>query len=369
MSSVGRIIRLSTISVPGKLDHMERDDAARRLMTLLDDGGDRLGGGTGKAIRLTNCLGEDMCVKTMRVPTKNGMGRVSWRELCVTRERALRDEYVCQRVALGLPSFVQTLGYGTYAGGPVLVTEWVQGAALRQVASFDLTALDCASIGFSVTSALLCARMRDARFVHRDLSPLNIMVRTDRASLEEQRARHVYDVCLIDLGSAICSSSSDVVAARTLTTDGLRFAWRGGTPEYAAPEMLSCDEGDNLSLRCSETVDTYALCSTLYELCCGTTPYRLSGRRDVSYACIKGANRPQEPKRWPADGGDLHDIVLACIDGNQGNRLSLTSLADALLTVCDGLDESVAEALRSRHEEMECLATSSGPVDETLIER
>lgn len=347
---------------------MECNDIARRLMTLIDYGGDRLAGGAGKAVMLANCFGENVCVKRMRVPPKGGMSKSSWQELYITREHAIRDEYICQRVALGLPCFMQTFGYGTYAGGPVLITEWVHGISLRQAGSYDLTALDCASIGHSVISGLLCARMRDACFVHRDLSPLNIMIRTDRMSLEEQRTDHVYDVCLIDLGSAVCSRSPDVVAARTLTTDGLHFAWRDGTPEYAAPEMLCREEGGNLSLRCSERVDTYALCSVLFELCSGKTPYRLSSRGGVSFAHIKSNERPLEPERWPSDGRRLRDIVLEAIDKNQENRPSLSELARTLLSICDELDWSVANALRSHHEAMCSLATAKAPSGETVIE-
>lgn len=360
-----RLIRLDELFVPGSLDAMERNDASRRLMTLVDTGSDHMAGGTGKATRLVNCLGESVCVKSVRLPAYRGYSEAEMRRLFAVRADALHEEYLCLKVVSGLPCFAQTLGYGTYAEGPVLLTEWIRGIPLRLLR--NLRGIDIASIGYGVLAALACARHRDGRFVHRDLSPSNIMVRLDRHTLEEQMRRHVFDLCLIDLGSTMRSGSPDQIAALRKKV-GNGFAWRAGTPAYAPPEMLSHDEGLNLVWRCLETVDTYALCSVLYELGAQHPPFPRTAT-DVDGIAYGRDCPPLTPRQWPIDGKDLLEAFLDGIVREPEAKPSIDELAQRLADACLKLDEQVHDELQRRRQQLIDAATARQRDGETLLKR
>ena len=83
----------------------------------------------------------------------------------------------------------------------------------------------------------LVARMGyvEGGFVHRDISPRNVMVRTSRLSLEQQVDEGVFDLYLIDFGS----SAESEPRSTSFTSENAVF--RGATADFAPPEMLSDD--------------------------------------------------------------------------------------------------------------------------------
>ena len=112
-------------------------------------------------------------------------------------------------------------------------------------------------------------------FVHRDISPANIMVRTARLPLDRQLAEGTFDLCLIDFGSSLALEPASAVAGtggKASFTE--RYATlRRATVAYAPPEMLTDDIPDLRALRMSPAIDVYAAASTVYELIAGIAPY------------------------------------------------------------------------------------------------
>ena len=117
----------------------------------------------------------------------------------------------------------------------------------------------------------LVARMGyvEGGFVHRDISPRNVMVRTSRLSLEQQVDEGVFDLYLIDFGS----SAESEPRSTSFTSENAVF--RGATADFAPPEMLSDDIPGLAELRKSPAIDVYAAASVVYQLACGCAPYDL----------------------------------------------------------------------------------------------
>ena len=129
-----------------------------------------------------------------------------------------------------------------------------------------------AAIGEAAAGVLAQTSYLDSTFAHRDISPRNIVLETSSRSVAEQVASGSYDVRLVDL------ESSSIVRQEPSTFTMRNDIWRHGTPEYAAPEMLTRDVPGIEALRHSPSVDVYALCSVLYELYSGRTPYDVASK-------------------------------------------------------------------------------------------
>ena len=199
----------------------------------------------------------------------------------------LREEYRAQRAVSLLRGFARPLGFGLAGGAPMIVMEWVEGVTLRRAApslpheldrdgrDLGCTGETVSSLGIAVLRTLIAADRLYPGLAHRDISSRNIMLRTESRTVAAQAASCDFDVCLIDLGSAA------VPDPNLPSFTALTGVARRGTPEYAPPEMLARDLPNATELRRSHKVDVYALCSVLYELYCGHTPYRLAAEPDT----------------------------------------------------------------------------------------
>ena len=187
-----------------------------------------------------------------------------------------------------------------------------------------------AAIGEAVAAILDCTRGLSQTFVHRDISPRNIMIRTSSRSLEEQARDLSFDVCLVDLGS------SSVTRPESTTFTMRSHVWRAGTPEYAAPEMLTYDVAKVEGLRQSPAVDVYALCSVLYELYAGHTPFDVASQPLRSPYQIKASARPAAlAPRVSADAG-LVEAIMAGLDPNPRDREGMGELLERIRAWRDG---------------------------------
>lgn len=154
--------------------------------------------------------------------------------------------------------------------------EWVEGVTLSVAArmlSVDeagrVAPLVAARIGRDLADLLTRLDLVGDGFVHRDISPSNILVRTAHLSVTEQAADGAFDLCLIDFGSSV---HLDPMGAPGYT---MRYATlRRATPDYAPPEMLTGDLPNLVELRKSEKIDVYAAASVIFELACGLPPLR-----------------------------------------------------------------------------------------------
>lgn len=313
----------------------EKDRFARRFMTLfVSDQSARAVGSSGVVYRARNVRDELFALKRLR-PSQPIADDATPSALDEGRIEAFREEYRTQFVLSNLPAFPQLYGYGSIGSWPAILMEWVEGETLsgaRAMLAVDegdekprVPARVVAGIGIAVLDALLLAGQMQHKLVHRDISPNNIILRTSVRSIAEQVLDGSFDVCLIDFGSATLVEPTRG-SSFTVTTS----MWRGGTPEYGAPEMLTNDIAGVGELRSSPSIDVYALCSVLYELYAGYTPFGMDRRVRESPYRVKMEQRPFAMMPRSAQDAPLVQAILAGIKPQQDDRIPASELRDRL---------------------------------------
>ena len=381
----------------------------RRFTMLFADDATMRRGGIGRVTRAVNAQGEAVALKQLILPTRDEFDDDVAHEALVTKfKAAFREEYECHRALSGLKGFPRLYGWGEVDGVPAIVMEWVEGetlARLRPCFAVDdagrLSPLVAARLGRDLFDLLCRMSLVGEGFVHRDISPANIMVRTARLPLDRQLAEGTFDLCLIDFGSSLALEPASAVAGtggKASFTE--RYATlRRATVAYAPPEMLTDDIADLRVLRMSPAIDVYAAASTVYELIAGVAPYEVapsasgtSGSRKktrdiASPYRLKMDTRPDYPAGAHAPGCDLtqllrrepdvalaaaeqaqqmglepdseelrdalafvdaqlFDVVMACLSCNQGDRPEPAAVEAALTTFCDHYAQNVGRSLR-----------------------
>ena len=381
----------------------------RRFAMLFADDATMRRGGIGCVTRAVNAQGEAVALKQLILPTRDEFDDDVAHEALVAKfKAAFREEYECHRALSGLKGFPRLYGWGEVDGVPAIVMEWVEGetlARLRPRLAVDdagrLSPLVAARLGRDLFDLLCRMNLVGEGFVHRDISPANIMVRTARLPLDQQLAEGMFDLCLIDFGSSLALEPASAVAGtggKESFTE--RYATlRRATVAYAPPEMLTDDITDLHVLRMSPEIDVYAAASTVYELIAGVAPYEVapgasgtSGSRKktrdiASPYRLKMDTRPDYPVGAHAPGCDLtqllrrepdvalaaaeqaqqmglepdseelrdalafvdaqlFDVVMACLSCNQGDRPEPAAVEAALTTFCDHYAQNVGRSLR-----------------------
>lgn len=381
----------------------------RRFTMLFADDATMRRGGIGRVTRAVNAQGEAVALKQLILPARDEFDDDAAHEALVAKfKAAFREEYECHRALSGLKGFPRLYGWGEVDGVPAIVMEWVEGetlARLRSRLAVDdagrLSPLVAARLGRNLFDLLCRMSLVGEGFVHRDISPANIMVRTARLPLDRQLAEGTFDLCLIDFGSSLALEPASAVAGtggRESFTE--RYATlRRATVAYAPPEMLTDDIADLRVLRMSPAIDVYAAASTVYELIAGVAPYEVapgtsgtSGSRKktrdiASPYRLKMDTLPDYPVGAHAPGCDLtqllrrepdvalaaaeqaqqlgldpnsedlrdalafvdaqlFDVVMACLSCNQGDRPEPAAVEAALTTFCDHYAQNVGRSLR-----------------------
>lgn len=336
----------------------------RRFTMLFADDATMRRGGIGRVTRAVNAQGEAVALKQLILPTRDEFDDDAAHEALVAKfKAAFREEYECHRALSGLKGFPRLYGWGEVDGVPAIVMEWVEGetlARLRSRLAVDdagrLSPLVAARLGRDLFDLLCRMSLVGEGFVHRDISPANIMVRTARLPLDRQLAEGTFDLCLIDFGSSLALEPASAVAGtggKASFTE--RYATlRRATVAYAPPEMLTDDIPDLRALRMSPAIDVYAAASTVYELIAGVAPYEAapstsgtSGSRKktrdiASPYRLKMDTRPDYPIGAHAPGCDLTQLLrrepdVALAAAEQAQQLGLEpdseELRDALAFV------------------------------------
>ena len=381
----------------------------RRFTMLFADEATMRRGGIGRVTRAVNAQGEAVALKQLILPTRDEFDDNAAHEALVAKfKAAFREEYECHRALSGLKGFPRLYGWGEVDGVPAIVMEWVEGetlARLRSRLAVDdagrLSPLVAARLGRDLFDLLCRMSLVGEGFVHRDISPANIMVRTARLPLDRQLAEGTFDLCLIDFGSSLALEPASAVAGtggKASFTE--RYATlRRATVAYAPPEMLTDDIPDLRALRMSPAIDVYAAASTVYELIAGVAPYEAapstsgtSGSRKktrdiASPYRLKMDTRPDYPIGAHAPGCDLtqllrrepdvalaaaeqaqqlglepdseelrdalafvdaqlFDVVMACLSSHQKNRPEPAAVEAALSAFCDHYAQNVGRSLR-----------------------
>lgn len=381
----------------------------RRFTMLFADDATMRRGGIGRVTRAVNAQGEAVALKQLILPTRDEFDDDAAHEALVAKfKAAFREEYECHRALSGLKGFPRLYGWGEVDGVPAIVMEWIEGetlARLRSRLAVDdagrLSPLVAARLGRDLFDLLCRMSLVGEGFVHRDISPANIMVRTARLPLDRQLAEGTFDLCLIDFGSSLALEPASAVAGtggKASFTE--RYATlRRATVAYAPPEMLTDDIPDLRALRMSPAIDVYAAASVVYELITGVAPYEAapgtsgtSGSRKktrdiASPYRLKMDTRPDYPIGAHAPGCDLtqllrrepdvalaaaeqaqqlglepdseelrdalafvdaqlFDVVMACLSSHQKDRPEPAAVEAALSAFCDHYAQNVGRSLR-----------------------
>lgn len=305
---------------------MDASESLRRYARLIvaDERAAREGA-TSTLVRALSPDGETLALKVMRPSRAAAAGDA----LAAARERAFHEEYLNQLMVSGLRGFPEVYGCGTVEGRPAIVMEWVEGPSLHDVleerGGAPWPGRLVARLGLAVLEILDSTTALERGFVHRDISTRNIIVRTAAADgVERQIAEGSFNVCLVDMGSAVSVSPTD--GSFTMLAD----VWRNATPDYAPPEMLTRDVPGIDALRHSSAIDVYALCSVLYELYSGSAPYCLADHPEVSPYRLKMDAQPVPLEARSPNERDLCSIVMAGLERDPGLRPTVASLRAAL---------------------------------------
>lgn len=385
-----RMVRLERFEEPYRMGDPEREAYRRRFSILFVDDSSARRGGLGTVMRATNALGETCALKTMNMPRRaEHEDDATFAARIELAHAAFRSEYESHRSLSGFKGFPRLFGFAWIGETPAIAMEWVEGVTLNVAArmlsvdeSGRVAPLVAARIGRDLVDLLTRLALVGDGFVHRDISPSNILVRTAHLSVTEQAAEGAFDLCLIDFGSSV---HLDPMAAPGYT---MRHAMlRRATPDYAPPEMLTGDLPDLVELRKSEKIDVYAAASVIFELACGAPPFELAGRAGESLYRIKMDEAPRafiaahraafhvgdvlmfEPEAAAVaagaslDAGDPHDEMelrraLDRVDGQLGQMLASAlapsqdarpdaeALRDGLSAFCARYAQNAGRALR-----------------------
>ena len=390
-----RVVRIEHFEAPFALGDEEGAAYRRRFATLFADDARSRRGGLGRVTHVTNALGEQYALKTLIVPGEQSDGE---KDLGSDRSRreevlraAFRREYESQRALANLRGFPRIYGFGEADGLPAIIMEWVEGITLadaqRALAVDDagrLSPLTVARIGAELFELVSRLSLVGEGLVHRDLSPANIMIRTSRHTLAEQRASGSFELCLIDFGSSAEVGTEGGSFTRSHATV------RHATADYAPPEMLSNDIAAVAELRRSSAIDVYAAASVLCELLDGrppfaeveddadagiVSPYRLKTEHAPARPCsahratgslrdtisLEGETAlvvgPLALERELSPDSDelrralalvddqLADILLSCLSVDQRRRPPAAAVRDELILFCERYGENVRRAL------------------------
>lgn len=343
------LFQLESFDTAAPVNPADEELAKRRFMTLIVKADRSSHGNTGLVLQAHNTSNERFAVKVladntlMRALGTNTPSRTADESaMHLANTAALFEEYRNLCRVSHLRGFPHVYGYGTCQGEPLILMEWIEGTSLDKAASmlpYDGEGVTCAataSVGCAVLGTLLSTQNLETPLVHRDLSPANIMFRTNELGIDEQVQALAFKPCLVDMGSSVPALGSDTLTQRA-------DIWRYATPAYAAPEMLTRDIPNVAELRRSPSVDVYAIASILYELYSGHTPFRAARHQAhgvSSYYLLKTQNEPEPLVAHKGDDQAFADLIMSCLVTDQASRPSEREFYEGLLAFAPDLGES-----------------------------
>lgn len=345
------LFQLESFDTAAPVNPADEELARRRFMTLIVKADRSSHGNTGLVLQAHNTSNERFAVKVladntlMRALGTNTPSRTADESaMHLANTAALFEEYRNLCRVSHLRGFPHVYGYGTCQGEPLILMEWIEGTSLDKAASMlphdgeGVTCAAAASVGCAVLGTLLSTQNLETPLVHRDLSPANIMFRTNELGIDEQVQALAFKPCLVDMGSSVPALGSDTLTQRA-------DIWRYATPAYAAPEMLTRDIPNVAELRRSPSVDVYAIASILYELYSGHTPFRAARHQAhevSSYYLLKTQNEPEPLVAHKGDDQAFADLIMSCLVTDQASRPSEREFYEGLLAFAPDLGESAA---------------------------
>ncbi|MFE5934950.1 bifunctional serine/threonine-protein kinase/ABC transporter substrate-binding protein [Streptomyces sp. NPDC056470] len=201
-------------------------------------------------------------------------------------------------VTLSHPGVITIHDVVEHNGAPVIIMELVRGQSLAAAISERgrLPVRRVAEIGAVMLDAL--SEAHEARIVHRDIKPDNVLLAKDRVVLTDFGIAHLAD------------------ATTRLSHSGIVI----GTPHYMPPEQL---EGK----RPTPANDLWALGATLYHAVEGRPPFDAEGLHALAVAVFTSPHRP------PVHAGPLTPVLDALLTKDPAERLSAAEAAEMLASV------------------------------------
>jgi serine/threonine protein kinase len=224
--------------------------------------------------------------------------------------------------SIGNQHIVETFDFGRLPDGTAyMVMEYLEGRSLSELleAAAPLPLERITKIGVQIAEALDAAHL--AGIVHRDLKPDNVFL-CDREGDSDF-------VKILDFGIAKFG-----VSQARLTQAGAVF----GTPAYMSPEQALGEATDGRT-------DIYALGVMLYEMACGSVPFRAE-----SAIAVLTQHAKEEPQalsaRQPEVSRELEAIVHKCLQKDVAARYaSMAELAADLSRLASGTPVRAEAAL------------------------
>ena len=205
-------------------------------------------------------------------------------------------------VALRHDNIVKTFEHGiTTTGEPYLVMEWVEGMGLNFLVDSRHQHLNGNRVNFVGQLCDAIQFLHDAKYLHRDLCPRNVMVTNDGV------------VKLIDFGLTI-----------PYTPAFCQPGNRTGTVDYLAPEVIKRSTTDH-------RVDLFALGCTAFEIFTGQLPWEKSLNSDETVRRRLNSPPRQAKVLKPDMTDELARILMKAIDIDRTGRFnSATEFKEAL---------------------------------------
>ncbi len=210
--------------------------------------------------------------------------------------------------ALNHPNIVTIYDIGSSGGQTYVGMELVSGSTLRDLlAEGPLPARRILLIGTQIAQGL--APAHEAGIVHRDVKPENVMVTRD------WRVK-ILDFGLAKLVAPRPEAGSQIPTAGEATQPGTVL----GTVGYMSPEQIRGLPPDGRT-------DIFSLGSILYEMACGSRPFRGATPAETMTAIL----RDEPPELHPAAPPALERIIRRCLEKAPEQRFqSARDLAFAL---------------------------------------
>lgn len=195
---------------------------------------------------------------------------------------------------------------------PYLALEYVEGAPITEYCDREkLTIRQRLQLFLEVLEAVQYAHSR--LVIHRDVKPSNILVTPDRKGI------------LVDFGIAKL-----IVDGEAKETELTQQAGRALTPDYASPEQI-------LGQTVSTASDVYSLAVVMYELLCGSKPYRMKRASPAALEeAILGID-PMRPSQSPISTAN------AAVRGTSARDLARSLAGDLDTIVLKGLKKAPAD--------------------------
>jgi len=182
-----------------------------------------------------------------------------------------------------------------------LVMEYVRGKPLREIVRDELPLTDARIIDIMGQILNGLEEAHEAKVIHADLKPENIIV--------EKRRNDELLLRLVDFGVARILGAEEAADRTTIC----------GTPEYLAPELIRGADPDVAS-------DLYAAGVVLYELLTGMTPFSDGSTIDILNAQMR--DRPVLPSLRRTDyiiNSSLESIALRALEKDPAGRFASAS--------------------------------------------